>query len=125
MQNITIYENDLRFHNCLTELKESLMNNIKNVLPGLALCVLVTAAAYAGEAIETALLGRAWLESLVLAILLGTAIRTLRPPPARFAPGIHMGAKLLLEIAVVLLGASISAATLLADGPGMLAGIAA
>lgn len=100
------------------------MDRIERVLPGLALCAAVTAAAYALEGIETALLGRAWLESLVLAILLGAAIRTVRPPGARFAPGIHLGAKLLLEIAVVLLGASIGAGTLFANGPGTLAGIA-
>jgi uncharacterized integral membrane protein (TIGR00698 family) len=124
MRNITIYANDVRFHNCFTELKESLMDRIKEVLPGLALCSLVTAAAYALEGIETVLLGRVWLENLVLAILLGAAIRTVRPPSARFTPGIHLGAKLLLEIAVVLLGASIGAGTLFANGPGTLAGIA-
>jgi uncharacterized membrane protein YadS len=51
---------------------------------------------------------RAWLESLVLAILLGTAVRTFHRIDDRFEPGIHVGAKLLLEIAVVLLGATVS-----------------
>ncbi|MES2161772.1 MAG: putative sulfate exporter family transporter [Pseudomonadota bacterium] len=98
---------------------------IDNTLPGLALCGLVTAAAYALEALEVAVLGRAWLESLVLAILLGTAIRTLCRLDGRFDAGIHMGAKLLLEIAVVLLGASVSARTLLENGIGLIGGIAA
>jgi uncharacterized integral membrane protein (TIGR00698 family) len=101
------------------------MNRILQALPGLALCGAVTAAACTLEAAERALLGRAWLESLVLAILLGTALRTLRPLDARFTPGIHVGAKLLLEIAVVLLGASISAGALFGNGPVLLAGIAA
>ncbi|RYF23636.1 MAG: putative sulfate exporter family transporter, partial [Oxalobacteraceae bacterium] len=46
------------------------------ILPGLGLCVAVTAAAIGFEAVETHLFGRAWLEALVLAILLGSAIRT-------------------------------------------------
>jgi len=71
------------------------------------------------------LFGRAWLETLVLAILLGAAIRTAWRPGARWKPGIDFSAKALLEVAVVLLGASLSAATVLAVGAGLLLGIAA
>src|SRR6476620_1757534 len=60
--------------------------------------------------------GRAWLEALVLAILIGAAIRTAWTPGKMWKPGIDFSAKLLLEIAVVLLGASVSAATILAAG---------
>jgi uncharacterized integral membrane protein (TIGR00698 family) len=101
------------------------INRVRNALPGLALCGVVTAAAYALEEMESAVLGRAWLESLVLAILLGTAIRTFLRLDVRFEPGIHVGAKLLLEIAVVLLGASVSAGALLENGAGLIGGIAA
>ena len=94
------------------------------ILPGLGLCVAVTAAAIGFEAVETHLFGRAWLEALVLAILLGSAIRTAWTPSQRFFPGIAFGAKTVLEIAVVLLGASLSLATILAAGPGLLFGIA-
>ncbi|MDN4051724.1 putative sulfate exporter family transporter [Massilia sp. YIM B02763] len=94
-------------------------------LPGLLLCAGVTVLACLVERAETMLLGRAWLESLVLAILIGTAIRTLARIDARFDPGIRVGAHLLLEIAVVLLGASVSARTLLSDGVGLVVGIAA
>jgi uncharacterized membrane protein YadS len=90
--------------------------------PGLALCLAVTGAAYALQ--KEALLGRAWLEALVLAILLGTAARTLWTPRRSYLPGIAFSAKVLLEAAVVLLGLSVSAATLLAVGPWMLLGIA-
>ncbi|RZL69275.1 MAG: putative sulfate exporter family transporter, partial [Sphingomonas sp.] len=99
-------------------------NGTKRVLPGLGLCVAVTAAAVGFEAVETHLFGRAWLEALVLAILLGSAIRTAWTPSQRFFPGIAFGAKTVLEIAVVLLGASLSLATILAAGPGLLFGIA-
>lgn len=74
--------------------------------------------------VETRLLGRAWLESLVLAILVGTAVRTAWAPGWRWFPGIEFSAKVLLEVAVVLLGASVSARTVLAAGPGLLLGIA-
>ncbi|MDF0491355.1 putative sulfate exporter family transporter [Sphingomonas sp. H39-1-10] len=99
------------------------MTGIGGVLPGLLLCVGVTLTAYALQSAEQALFGRAWLEALVLAILIGTAIRTAWTPAARWFPGIDFSAKLLLEIAVVLLGASVSAATILAAGPALLIGI--
>jgi uncharacterized integral membrane protein (TIGR00698 family) len=92
-------------------------------LPGLCLCGAVTLAAYALEAVETLVFGRAWLESLVLAILLGAGIRTLHRLHERFEPGIHIGARLLLEIAVVLLGASVSADALLEHGPVLVGGV--
>lgn len=94
------------------------------LLPGIVLCLGVTGGAYALEAAERALFGKAWLEALVLAILLGTAIRSLRAPGALFHAGITFCAKYVLEVAVVLLGASVSAATLLTAGPVLLLGIA-
>ncbi len=95
------------------------------ILPGLALCVAVSAAAMGLELAEERLFDRAWLEALVLAIVLGTAVRTAWDPGSRAHRGIAFGAKTVLEIAVVLLGASLSVTTLLAAGPGLLAGIAA
>ncbi|MBL6459554.1 putative sulfate exporter family transporter [Belnapia sp. T6] len=95
------------------------------LLPGLLLCIGVTLAAMALEHAEVALFDRAWLEALVLAILLGAALRTAWTPAARWRPGIAFGAKTLLEIAVVLLGASVSAATILAVGPVLVLGIVA
>ena len=97
---------------------------LKKVAPGLLLCGAVTAAAFGLEALETHFLGRAWLESLVLAIVIGTLIRTLFQLDRRFDAGIHIGAKLLLEIAVALLGVSVSAAAILDRGPALLGGIA-
>ncbi len=59
----------------------------------------------------------------MLAILVGTALRTVWTPGARWKPGIRFSAKTLLEVAVLLLGASVSLQTLLAAGPGLLLGI--
>lgn len=94
------------------------------IAPGLGLCLLITAAAYQIESAQLAIFGKAWLETLVLAIVIGTVVRTLWTPDAHLHAGIAFSAKYLLEIAVVLLGASVSAATILAVGPGLLIGIA-
>ncbi len=94
------------------------------VMPGLALCLAVTGGAFVLQRIEEAMFGRAWLEALVLAILIGTAVRTAWTPGPRWFPGISFSAKFLLELAVVLLGTSVSAATILATGPSLLLGIA-
>ena len=102
----------------------TLSTKIVPVLPGLALCALVTAGAHVLESAEAMLLGRAWLEGLVLAILLGVCIRTGMHLPPRFQPGIQFSARYLLEAAVVLLGASVSARALLENGPQLIGGIA-
>lgn len=95
-----------------------------SVAPGLLLCLVVTLIAYGADGLEKALFGHDWLESLVIAILVGTVIRTSWMPGAYWFPGIAFSAKILLEIAVVLLGASISARTVMAAGPDLLLGIA-
>jgi uncharacterized integral membrane protein (TIGR00698 family) len=86
------------------------------IFPGLALCALVTAAGYALQQIELAASGRAWIEALVLAILIGAVVRTVWTPGPRWKPGIDFSAKMLLEIAIVLLGASVSLATIRSAG---------
>ena len=60
----------------------------------------------------------------MLAILVGTAVRTAWTPGRQWRPGIEFAAKTLLEIAVVLLGAAVSMGKVLAAGPGLLVGIA-
>ncbi len=91
--------------------------------PGVLLCFLVTAASYGIAYLEQRTFGDTWLEALVIAIVLGTAIRTVWTPDAIWLPGIRFSAKTLLEIAVVLLGASLSGAMILAVGPMLLLGI--
>ncbi|MDB5368830.1 MAG: hypothetical protein JWP20_388 [Roseomonas sp.] len=96
----------------------------RSLAPGLLLCAAVVLVAEGLQALEVVLFGRAWLESLVLAILLGTVLRSLWTPPKHYAAGIAFSAKMLLEIAVMLLGASLSLKAILVAGPGLLAGIA-
>ena len=93
------------------------------ITPGLRLCAVVAAAGYGLAALEQRLFGHPWLEPLVLAILLGAAVRNVWSPGARWTPGIDFGAKTVLEIAVVLLGASVSATTLSSLGVVVVVGI--
>lgn len=97
---------------------------VLTLIPGLLACAAVALTAVAVQALELRLSGRSWIDAIVLAILIGAAIRTVWTPPAAVRPGIEFSARTLLEIAVVLLGASVSAATVMAIGPGLLAGTA-
>src|SRR3954469_10506021 len=92
--------------------------------PGIALCVGVTAVAKLIEKAEVEAWGHLYLEGLVIAILIGVAIRAFWAPGPAWTKGISFSAKQLLEFAVVLLGASISGALVWALGPILLAGIA-
>ncbi len=67
--------------------------------------------------------GHPYIEALVIAILLGMAVRTVWEPGRRWRAGIAFSAKQLLEVAVMLLGASISLAAIVASGPLLLAAI--
>ncbi len=99
------------------------MTAAARVAPGIAFCCLITLLAGLLQFAEYRLTGSTYLEALVLAILLGVAIRTVWEPGPLWQPGIHFSAKILLEIAVVLLGAAVSARTVIALGPKLLAGI--
>lgn len=92
-------------------------------MPGVGLCAAIAVAALALERIEHALCGRVWVESLVIAILLGAGIRNLWRPPLPFTPGIVFSARTLLEVAVVLIGLNINAEAIVAAGWPLLAGI--
>ena len=94
-------------------------------LPGILLCVAITIVALVLQAIEVHFAGEPYLEALVAAILIGVAIRTVWQPGDFWDTGIHFSAKFLLEIAIVLLGFSLSANAVLALGVLMLVGIAA
>jgi uncharacterized integral membrane protein (TIGR00698 family) len=94
-----------------------------DLLPGLALCAIVTTAALGLQGIEQRVIGRPYLEAIVLAILIGIVVRTAWSPGQRWIPGIDFSGKMLLEIAVALLGASISVQAALSGGTGLVLGI--
>jgi uncharacterized integral membrane protein (TIGR00698 family) len=101
-----------------------LIEHLRRLSPGILLCVAITIIAILLQVVEVHFASHAYLEALVLSILLGVAIRTAWTPAKPFVPGIAFSAKFLLEVAVVMLGASVSVAIVLALGPILLVGIA-
>ena len=101
-----------------------MIESLKVYGPGVALCAAVSAVATLVEKIEVYFAGQSYLEALVIAILLGVLVRAFWAPGPSWRPGIGFSAKTLLEIAIVLLGASLSAGTVWALGPILLFGIA-
>ncbi|MGS0646034.1 YeiH family protein [Komagataeibacter melomenusus] len=92
------------------------------VAPGIGLCVAMTGLAIGLERAQAALLGKAWLEALNLALVLGVGLRALWRPTPACLPGISFCARTVLNIAIVLLGASFSVGAVRAIGPGLVAG---
>jgi uncharacterized integral membrane protein (TIGR00698 family) len=101
------------------------LQSLLRLLPGIALCIGIALAAHLLEAAERQVFRHPWLDTLVLAILLGAALRTGWEPGERWRPGLRFSAGPLLETAVVLLGASLDLRLVLAAGPALPLGIAA
>jgi uncharacterized integral membrane protein (TIGR00698 family) len=74
-------------------------------------------------AIEVRTVGHAVVEALVLAILIGAALRTIRPPLSATNAGVNFAAKQILEVAVLLLGVSVNLPLLMRAGPALAVGI--
>ena len=100
------------------------VDRLRSLLPGVLLCIAITLAASLLQAIEVSLAGQPYLEALVLAILIGVAVRTMWEPGSRWTAGINFSAKFVLEFAIVLLGASVSITMIAALGPLLILGIA-
>ena len=92
--------------------------------PGIIASVFVAAIAVAIGRLEELAFGRAIIEPLVLAILVGMLVRSVRGEPTREANGVRFVAKEVLEAAVFLLGATMDVPRLFASGPALAAGIA-
>ncbi|MCR6501638.1 putative sulfate exporter family transporter [Shinella sp. CPCC 101442] len=97
---------------------------IRSLLPGVILSALVSGVALVVERLELRLTGGAWIEALVLAILVGALCRLLLRRPEVFDPGIAFSAKYFLEIAIVLLGAGVSATAVAEMGFPLIGAIA-
>lgn len=96
---------------------------LARLAPGVLLCSVVAAISVAGAAAEERVFGHPIIEGLVLAILVGMAIRTAWTPPERTMPGVSYTAKQVLEAAVLLLGASVDLPLLVRAGPSLALGI--
>jgi uncharacterized integral membrane protein (TIGR00698 family) len=94
------------------------------LIPGIFLSLAIAGLSAALEAAERRWFAHPYVEALVLAILLGMAVRGFWNPPERWRAGIAFSAKQLLEVAVMLLGASISFAAVAASGVALLGAIA-
>jgi uncharacterized integral membrane protein (TIGR00698 family) len=97
--------------------------SLPRLLPGLALAIAVSVASLAIADVETRLFGHPVIEGLVVAILIGMVVRTVWTPPARATAGVRFAAKEVLEVAIVLLGASVDLPLLLRSGPSLAIGI--
>jgi len=100
--------------------RKILFNGVFDCAPGVAVCLLITAFALGAQAVEVSWFGHPYVEALVIAIILGMMIRTFWVPERRWRTGIAFSAKKILEIAVMLLGASLSLAAIVASGPLLL-----
>ncbi|MEQ8284669.1 putative sulfate exporter family transporter [Thalassospira sp.] len=98
---------------------------IKPILPGLAITLLVALAAKLAEQAEQVLFGRGWVESLVFAILIGVVVRSVFGLAPRYCAGVRFCGKTVLEIAIVLLGGTISAQAIGSAGGGLIVAIIA
>ncbi|HWX62229.1 YeiH family protein [Bradyrhizobium sp.] len=94
-------------------------------LPGVLLCAGVTALALTAQALELRGLGHPYVEALVLAILFGAVLRAVWTPVLGFQAGIAFSAKQLLELAVMLLGASLDLTLVTKSGLALLVVIVA
>ena len=92
------------------------LGSVAVLFPGVVLCVFITLVSMGMQSLEERAFGHPYVEALVIAILLGMAIRTVVRPTERWRAGIAFSAKQLLEIAVMLLGASISFSAIAASG---------
>ena len=103
----------------------NIVSRLAALIPGVLLCIVVAGVSAGLEAAERRLFAHPYVEALVLAILLGMAVRSFWNPSERWQAGIAFSAKQLLEVAVMLLGASISFAAIAASGAALLGAIAA
>ena len=101
------------------------LDKIVGLVPGLIASIVVSLLAIVGGRLEEWSLGRAIIEPLVLAILIGMVVRTARGTRLREEAGVKFVAKDLLEVAVCMLGATMDVPRLFASGPTLAIGIAA
>lgn len=87
------------------------------LLPGIAVCGAITVVSLGVQWVEEHIFVHPYVEALVIAILLGMTIRSFWEPSERWRSGIAFSAKQLLEVAVMLLGASVSFGAIAASGP--------
>jgi len=100
-------------------------NYLVSLAPGVIVCIAITLVSMGLQNLEERVFGHPYIEALVIAILIGMSIRSIAPLSERFKAGIAFSAKQVLEVAIVLLGASISFAAIVASGSKLIGAIIA
>ncbi|WKC16653.1 YeiH family protein [Acetobacter pasteurianus] len=103
--------------------KQRILDVISHNFPGILLCLGITGIAYFCQQIEEFLCGKIWLEMLNLALIAGVVVRAVHKPDHLWQPGIRTCSKTLLNIGIVLLGASFSIDAAFSTGPWLLVGV--
>lgn len=89
--------------------------------PGLGLVFSLAALAYAIQFAEVQLLGYSMIEALVVALLVGMLWRNTVGLGTHYIPGVRFAGKQMLELAIVLLGASLDLSLVAAAGLSLIA----
>jgi len=92
---------------------------MRQLSAGCLVAGIVAAVSVTIAGVETRVLGHPVIEALVVALLLGMAVRFVWRPGAVFEPGIRFAGKELLEFSIVLLGVSVDLPLLLRAGPAL------
>ena len=95
--------------------KAKIMNEIKNNITGLILCVAIFAAAYlTTNLISTILSGNqnSPIPTVIFAVLIGILTKNILKPHARFEPGISFAQKNILRLGIIFLGITTCGAVL-------------
>ncbi|KRA95087.1 hypothetical protein ASD83_19930 [Devosia sp. Root685] len=95
----------------------------RHLVPGLGLASGITVLALAAEWLQRHFLGWVMFDGLVMAIMAGIAVHSLFGLAAPFRAGVQFAAKTVLEVAIVLLGGTISAGAVLQIGPLVVAAV--
>ena len=106
----------------IAELDQS-SSEVQQLGPGVGVALIVALLAVAAGWIEERVFGRAVVEPLVLAILVGMGVRTIAGEWSRGGAGVRFVSKSVLEVAVLLLGATMDIPRLFASGPALAMGI--
>jgi uncharacterized integral membrane protein (TIGR00698 family) len=101
-------------------IQPGLKSHALNYLPGLGLVLSITALAYVVQFAEIRLIGHSMIEALVVALLVGILWRNTIGLSSRNILGVRFAGKQMLELAIVLLGASLDLSLVTAAGPSII-----
>lgn len=105
---------------CRAIISPHLRNKTKHFAAGLCLVFTITAIAYATQLLEIWFMGYSVIEALVVALMVGILWRNTLGLSSRCIPGVRFAGKQMLELAIVLLGASLDLALVTEAGQSLI-----